>query len=138
ARQHMRTTIVSNGNVLIAPIIPIILCAPKYLAGDMSLGQVMQASAAFVQVQAAFNWLVDNYPRLADWAASARRVASLLVSLDELDEVEDEGIGTIERKEGDSCAIELVNLQVTLSDGTIVVDDADAKIGSGERVLVVG
>ena len=139
ARQHMRTTLVSNGNVVLAPVIPIILCAPKYLAGEMSLGQVMQASAAFVQVQAAFNWLVDNYPRLAEWAASARRVASLLVSLDELDEVQDEGIGTIERKEGDDGpAIELVNLQVTLSDGTIVVDDADAKINPGERVLVVG
>ena len=70
----MRATVVSNSNVVLAPVIPIILCAPKYLAGEMSLGQVMQAAAAFVVVQAAFNWLVDNYPRLADWAASARNV----------------------------------------------------------------
>ena len=40
----------------------------------MTLGQVMQAASAFTIVQAAFNWLVDNYPRLADWTASARRV----------------------------------------------------------------
>ena len=35
----------------------------------MTLGQVMQAASAFTIVQAAFGWLVDNYPRLADWTA---------------------------------------------------------------------
>ena len=45
----------------------------------------MQAASAFTIVQGAFNWLVDNYPRLADWTASARRVASLMVSLDALE-----------------------------------------------------
>ena len=63
----------------IAPVLPIILCAPKFLDGSMSLGEVMQAASAFTIVQGAFNWLVDNYPRLADWTASARRVASLMV-----------------------------------------------------------
>ena len=72
----MRTTFVSHGNYIIASVIPIILCAPKFLAGTMTLGQVMQATAAFIQVQYAFNWIVDNYPRLAEFAASARRVAN--------------------------------------------------------------
>jgi vitamin B12/bleomycin/antimicrobial peptide transport system ATP-binding/permease protein len=45
------------------------------------VGEVMQVAAAFTIVQAAFNWLVGNYPRLADWTASARRVASPMVSL---------------------------------------------------------
>jgi ABC-type uncharacterized transport system fused permease/ATPase subunit len=44
----------------------------------MTLGEVMQAASAFTIVQGAFNWLVDNYPRLADWTASARRVASFM------------------------------------------------------------
>jgi putative ATP-binding cassette transporter len=35
-------------------------------------------------VQGAFNWLVDNYQRLADWRSSAHRVATLLIALDEL------------------------------------------------------
>ena len=65
--QLMRTTLISHGNSLLTPFVGLILCAPKYLAGMMSLGEVTQAAAAFVTVQAAFNWLVDNYPRLADW-----------------------------------------------------------------------
>jgi vitamin B12/bleomycin/antimicrobial peptide transport system ATP-binding/permease protein len=39
----------------------------------------------------AFNWLVENYPRLADWTASASRLGSLLVSLDRLGRAEQEG-----------------------------------------------
>jgi ABC-type uncharacterized transport system fused permease/ATPase subunit len=39
----MRTTLVSQGSSLIAPVVPLLLCAPKFLDGSMTLGQVMQA-----------------------------------------------------------------------------------------------
>src|SRR5262245_6931064 len=86
--QMLRTTTVSQTSSFIAPILPIILCAPKFLDGSMTLGQVMQAASAFITVQTAFNWLVDNYPRFADWSASAVRVASLMASLDGLERAE--------------------------------------------------
>jgi putative ATP-binding cassette transporter len=82
--QYIRTTIVSQSSNGLAPIIPILLCAPKYVAGTMTLGEVMQAASAFMIVQVAFNWLVENYPRLADWTASASRLGSLLVAVDSL------------------------------------------------------
>src|SRR5262245_17986264 len=69
--QHMRTPIISQTSGYIATVLPIILCAPKFLDGSMTLGEIMQAASAFTIVQAAFNWLVDNYPRLADRIASA-------------------------------------------------------------------
>ena len=100
AGQYMRTMFVSHGNFIIASVIPVILCAPKYLAGEMSLGTVMQASAAFIQVQYAFNWIVDNYPRLAEWTASARRASNLLVAIDGLDHIENSQVGAITRTEG--------------------------------------
>jgi ABC-type uncharacterized transport system fused permease/ATPase subunit len=83
--QHMRTTLVSHGNFLLAPLVGLILCVPKYIDGTMLLGEVTQAAAAFAAVQGAFNWLVDNYPRLAEWASSASRVGMLLLALDRLD-----------------------------------------------------
>ncbi len=54
----------------------------------MSLGEVTQAAAAFVAVQGAFNWLVDNFHRMADWRSSANRVATLLLAIDALDHPE--------------------------------------------------
>jgi ABC-type uncharacterized transport system fused permease/ATPase subunit len=80
--QHVRTTLVSHGNTLLAPLVGLILCVPQYLTEAMSLGEVTQAAAAFAAVQGAFNWLVDNYPRLAEWASSASRVGILLLGLD--------------------------------------------------------
>ena len=61
------------------PVLPLLFAAPKYLQGDMTLGQVTQLAAAFVQVQMAISWIVDNYNRIAEWYASARRVICSLV-----------------------------------------------------------
>ncbi len=83
--QLVRTTLVSHGNFLFAPVVAWILCVPKYLSGAMSLGELTQSAAAFVVVQGAFNWLVDNYQRFADWRSSAHRVATLLLALDALE-----------------------------------------------------
>jgi putative ATP-binding cassette transporter len=83
--QLMRMTVVTYSSVLVTPVIGLLLCTPKYLMGAMTLGEVVQASAAFVVVQGAFNWFTDNYARLAEWTSSANRVASLLLALDEVD-----------------------------------------------------
>jgi len=83
--QLVRITMVSHVNTLLAPIIGLVLCAPKFLASAMTLGELTQAAAAFTLVQAAFNWLVDNYSRVADWISSLQRVGGLLLSLDQLD-----------------------------------------------------
>lgn len=140
AGQHMRTTLVSQGSSLIAPVVPLLLCAPKFLDGSMTLGQVMQAASAFTIVQSAFGWLVDNYPRLADWNACARRIASLMMSLDGLERAEQsEGLGRIQHGEttGDTI-LTLEDLSVSLDDGTAVVGETEVIIESGERLLVAG
>ena len=137
--QYVRTTMVSQSSSGVAPIIPILLCAPKYVAGTMSLGEVMQAVSAFMLVQGAFGWLVESYPRFADWTASASRLASLLVSLDRLERAEREPTnGRIVRTQAERGALRLRDVSVTLDDGSAVVNEADIAIGPGEKVLVVG
>ena len=140
ARQHMRTTLVSQGSSLFAPVVPVLLCAPKFLEGSMTLGQVMQAASAFAIVQSAFGWLVDNYPRLADWNACARRIASLMMSLDGLERAEQsDALGRIKRGETQgNVMLSLNDLSVSLDDGTAVVKETQVEIEPGERVLVAG
>ncbi|WP_421360687.1 ABC transporter ATP-binding protein/permease [Agrobacterium rosae] len=140
SNQYMRTTLVSHSSMLIAPVVPVLLCAPKFLDGSMSLGQVMQAASAFTIVQGAFGWLVDNYPRLADWNACARRVASLMMSLDGLEHAEkSEEVGRIKRGETTGATmLSLNDLSVSLGDGTAVVKETEVQIEPGERVLVAG
>lgn len=140
AIQTMKTTAVSQTSSFIAPVLPIILCAPKFLDGSMSLGQIMQAASAFTIVQAAFNWVVDNYPRLADWTASAVRVGSLMASLDTLERAEKgDQVGRIAiSNEGKDAALRLNDLSVALDDGTAILDETEVEIMPGERVLIAG
>jgi len=83
--QLVRMTVVTHTNTLLTPFIALLLCTPKFLAGTMNLGEVVQAAAAFVVVQGAFNWITDNYNLIAQWMSSANRVASLLLALDQID-----------------------------------------------------
>jgi vitamin B12/bleomycin/antimicrobial peptide transport system ATP-binding/permease protein len=84
-RLLMGTTLVSQTDLLLAPVFAWMLCAPKYLAGTMTLGELTQASAAFVTLQVSFNWLVDNFQRFSDWRAATTRVAALLSAFDAVD-----------------------------------------------------
>ena len=86
--QLMRMTLVSHTNTLLTPVLGLLLCTPKFITGSMTLGEVVQAAAAFAIVQGAFNWISDSYGRLAEWASSANRVASLLLALDQIDKPE--------------------------------------------------
>ena len=106
----------------------------------MSLGSLMQAAAAFAQVQMALNWLVDNAIRLAEWFASAQRVVELVDAVDELEDT----IGrygtdeTVVLGKSPDDAIHIEHLSIKQQNGSLMIDGADAVIGQGEKVLVKG
>jgi putative ATP-binding cassette transporter len=53
AVQQARLTWIINSNSVFAPIVPLLLGAPKCLSGSLTLGELMQLASAFVQVQVA-------------------------------------------------------------------------------------
>jgi vitamin B12/bleomycin/antimicrobial peptide transport system ATP-binding/permease protein len=138
--QQGHMTWISGANLVLAPIVPLLLGAPKYLSGEMTLGSLMQASAAFVQVQVALNWIAQNALRLADWFASARRVSDLSDALDRLDAT----IGKRGRDETVTLGVSpdenvyLNNVSIAQHDGSLVIEDASTMIAPGEKVLVRG
>jgi vitamin B12/bleomycin/antimicrobial peptide transport system ATP-binding/permease protein len=130
----------NGANLVLAPVVPLLLGAPKYLAGEMTLGSLMQAAAAFVQVQIALNWLADNALRLADWFASSRRVTQLSHAIDRLEA----SLGPIGRGEtiklgvSPDNRVHLRDLNIALHDGKLMIDGAEAIVAPGEKVLVKG
>ncbi len=66
-------------------VVPVIAAAPAYFAGSLSLGGLMMAIGAFNQLQQALRWFVDNFPRIADWRATLRRVETIRLTLSELE-----------------------------------------------------
>lgn len=74
---HMRLTWFTNGHGVLAPVFAVALATPKYLAEELTLGDVVSLGAAFVQVQAAFSWIVDNFRQIALCSASVSRIVEL-------------------------------------------------------------
>ena len=131
---------VNGANLVLAPVIPLLLGAPKYLSGDMTLGSLIQAATAFAQVQLALNWLADNAMRLADWLAASHRVTQLSDAMDRLEE----RLGPVGRgetirlgKSPDSCII-LRDLNISLHDGELKLESSEIVIAPGEKILVKG
>ena len=81
-----RVSGVASSNAVVVGLVPVILSIPKYMTGEMSLGAVMQLATAFVQVQMALNWIVDNFIRVAELRASANRVGELVAAMDRHDD----------------------------------------------------
>ena len=123
----------------LAPVVPLIVALPRYLGGELQLGGLMQTAQAFSNVQWALSWLIDNFPRFADWRASIDRVVHLHVALHDLED-------TIETPEGEHIEVmpgnadRLVLREVGLSrpDGEALVAEAEVEIQPGERVLIRG
>ncbi|TQI72877.1 putative ATP-binding cassette transporter [Bosea sp. AK1] len=138
-RQQGMIALVLNTNSALFPIVPLLLIAPKFLTGTITMGAVVQVVAAFSAVQAALIWFVDNFVRLAEWFASVTRVDELMEELEALD------IGTIMEKEerialgeSDDGAVHLDNLSIAHSNGRVVVADATVTIPQGAKVLIAG
>ena len=129
-----------GANLVLAPVVPLLLGAPKYLSGEMTLGSLMQAATAFIQVQVALNWLADNAMRLADWFAASKRVMQLSDAIDRLEV----SLGPTRPGETISLAsspdnrLYLRQLCISLYDGKLMIDNAEAVFVPGDKVLVKG
>jgi len=129
---------VNGANLVLAPVVPLLLGAPKYLSGDMTLGSLIQAATAFAQVQLALNWLADNAMRVADWLAASHRVAQLSDAMDQLEmRLGPAGqSGTIRvGTSSDDCII-LRDLNIAVHDGELGLESTKIVIAPGEKVLV--
>jgi putative ATP-binding cassette transporter len=136
--QHARITWLTNGNSAMAPVFPLVLAAPKYLAGELTLGEVMQLASAFVQVQIAVGWLVDNYSRLAEWFASAGRIVELIEALDASEADRQDGCPLIARGPATEGCVQLDNVRLTRPSGETIVHRADMRFEPGDRICVSG
>lgn len=137
-RQHGRLTWVTNSNGAMVPVVPLLLCAPKYLAGQLTLGEVMQLASAFVQVQMAISWLVDNYRAVAEWFASARRIVELVDSFEAVDPVATATVPNLSLVNSDDENLRLAGVRLVDEFGQLVVERADVLIPRGERVCLAG
>jgi putative ATP-binding cassette transporter len=135
-RQRGRLTWITNGSGALVPVVPLLLAAPKYLSGEMSLGGVVQVAAAFVAVQNAFNWVLDNFMRIAEWLAAARRVNELADALERVDdEPPEEHLTVSPSRDG---LLHLDDVTLIDRDGRTLAADISCSLPPGAMLHVSG
>jgi putative ATP-binding cassette transporter len=131
-------SLLTSSLAYLAPIVPLIVALPRYLAGEIQLGGLMQTAQAFSNVQWALSWLIDNFPKFADWRASTDRVVHLHLALSDLEETMalDEGITV--HPAGDADVLVMRELRLARPSGKTLVAEAEIEIRRPERVLIRG
>jgi putative ATP-binding cassette transporter len=137
-RRHGYVTWVTNSSGPLIPIVPLLFAAPKYLAGELSLGQVTQLAGAFIAVQGAISWLVDNFNRISEWYASARRVMDIVDACDAVDFRRGGDGPSIRTAERGAQGVEIDRLSVADPFGAPLVSNVSLSAPAGESLHVAG
>jgi vitamin B12/bleomycin/antimicrobial peptide transport system ATP-binding/permease protein len=125
-----------------AIIFPFLVASPRFFSGAIQLGQLMQISSAFGQVQNSLSWFVDNYSGLAAWRATTDRLTSF-------DESMAASEATTAQQKADAAAVglnsnldtnSLVSNDLTLSlpNGKVLLTNAVFQAQAGDAILLSG
>ncbi len=137
AHNLARLTWVTSGYGWLAIVVPILVAAPGYFGGLMSLGGLMMVVGAFNQVQQSLRWFVDNFPIIATWRATLLRVTAFRDGLSQLEAPQD-GAGQIAIGSHPHGKLSFDNLHIALPDGHATFAMSRIEVECGERVLIVG
>jgi putative ATP-binding cassette transporter len=130
-------TFLTTGYDQLADIFPILVAAPRYFTGAISLGVLTQIGNAFGQVQSALSWFVASYSSLASWKATVDRLLTFQDAMLAA-EAEAHAVGGIRLVPNGVAGIRAEHLQLDLPDGRVIVPDISLSVAPGESVLING
>ena len=118
-----------------AVVFPFVVAAPRFFSGAIKLGDLMQISSAFGQVQGAMSWFVDSYSSLATWRATTDRLTGFSSSLASIARG-----GRVQplSAAGADGGVQAGAVRVSLPDGSLVLAADGLRALAGERVLLQG
>ena len=130
-----RLTWVTAGYGWFTIIAPILVAAPGYFGGGLTFGEMMMVVGAFIQVQQALRWFVDNFSTIADWRATLVRITSFREVLLAADEADTNTSQIAVVHSSDNTMI-FDNLEIASPTGCITLSEQHVELGLGERVLI--
>lgn len=115
-----------------AVVFPFLVSAPRFFSGAIQLGELMQISSAFSQVQESLAWFVENYSVLAAWRATADRLTSFEESFQAQAQAQRPEVAT------GASTLAAQDLTLALPDGAVLLAGLTLQVAPGDAVLVKG
>jgi len=135
-RAQRNLTLLTGGIGQANGLLPLLVAAPAYIAGHLTLGTVAQIRFAYGQVSGALSWLVYAYQEIARWRANIERLATFAEVMDATaKDLERAGVRVVP---AETAALRLANLRLEAPDGGVLFEHADATAGPGDRVAITG
>lgn len=117
----------------IAIVFPYIVTAPRFFAGAITFGVMMQTASAFGQVQTALSFCIDNYTSLAELRAVMDRLKGLQAAS------EAHPSQAIEIVSSDPFGgVAASNLTLSLPNGTGLLVNSSFELPKGRSTLITG
>lgn len=128
-------TLGTSGYNQAAILFPFIVAAPRYFSQQIKLGEVMQISQNFGQVQGALSFLVDAYSSIANWRAVVDRLTGFTAAVEQIEKSQAADRVTRVAVTGQ---LQAKGLALFLPSGQPLLAPLDFSIEAGERVLITG
>ena len=133
-RRQKKMTWFSSGYGQIAIIFPFVVAAPRYFAGQIKLGDLMQTASAFGKVQGALSWFVSAYTQLAAWKATVDRLTTFQAAMARTRETH----SAIAVSSGSGERVALEGLTLALPNGATLLSAASLSLEPHTATLITG
>ncbi len=145
---NMRLIITRNRNLgfftnsynYLALVLPVLVVAPMFMAGEVEFGVVTQAAGAFAAVLAAVSLIITQFGGLSAYLAGIQRLGSLWDQLDEHD-AEDKRIALedLNPTEENSRSVKLDHLTISTPDvAKILVKELTFELRRHQSLMIMG
>ncbi|MEX9755356.1 ABC transporter ATP-binding protein/permease [Providencia vermicola] len=114
----------------VTALAPVLLALPKFLAGEIMLGGLMQLRQAFSSVATSLGWFIFAYKEIAAWQATVSRLYNFVILL-ENDKAAD--VQLTEEQPALNAAV-----KVTTSDNRTLIEQVNLTAKQGELTLISG
>jgi vitamin B12/bleomycin/antimicrobial peptide transport system ATP-binding/permease protein len=123
---------------IIFSVIPILILAPKFFAGNISIGDITRSGTAFYSVVSSFTWIASNFGQLSLLAVILKRLGTLqeLLPLSKINKVAQK-TRIINLVEGNCFALSNVTLQTPDNTRTLI-KNLSVTVPDNEGLLVMG
>ncbi len=116
-------------------LVPLVLTAPLFFAGDLDMGGVIQAGASFGRVLGALSIIVHHFMLFSELSAGAQR----LVTFDDVLNEHHLGYGENGIKTVIAEGVSVENLSIKTPDSSAtIISNVNFELEQGGRLLIVG
>lgn len=117
-------------------VVPYVITAPFFFAGQITLGVLQQTAGAFARVDAALSFFIDRYAMLADFKAVVDRLSSFDTSLAKAELIKADS--RIALTDAAGADLQVSGLTLALPTGQPIVKADALGLKAGERTLLIG